>query len=104
MKNEKVLEIFNSIKEHSKNGNIHYYLKDKSTNRYMQNSGTGNVWRFFGFCTDDKSAQIYGAYGDFLYRFGYGDNQIDNRSNTDEEIFNVIEKLLVDWDLEVEKE
>lgn len=103
MKNEKALEIFNSIKQHAKDGNIHYYLKDKSTNRYMQNSDTGNGWRFFGFCTDDEK-QLYGAYGDFLYRFGYGHNQIDNRSNTDEEIFNVIEKLLVDWDLEVEED
>lgn len=103
MKNEKALEIFNSIKQHAKDGNIHYYLKDKSTNRYMQNSDTGNSWRFFGFYTDDEK-HLYGVYGDFLYRFGYGHNQIDNRSNTDEEIFNVIEKLLVDWDLEVEED
>lgn len=109
MRNEQVLKTLEIVKKHAEEGNICFSLVDKKTGEYLENSDTGNGWRIFGFSHVTISGNripehIYGIYGDFLYRLGYDSNQIDNRFNSDEEILDVIEKLIVDWDLGLDED
>ena len=109
MRNEQVLKTLETIKKHADEGNIHFSLIDKKTGEYHENSDTGNGWRIFGFSHLTIGGKripehICGVYGDFLYRLGYDSNQIDNRFNSDEEILDVIEKLIVDWDLGLDED
>ena len=92
-----------------KRGIFIFLQSTKKTGEYLENSDTGNGWRIFGFSHLTISGNripehIYGIYGDFLYRLGYDSNQIDNRFNSDEEILDVIEKLIVDWDLGLDED
>ena len=108
MRNEQVLKVFEVIKQNAEEGNICFSLVNRETGKYLKNSDTGNGWKIFGFSHltnwgDLIPQHIYGVYGDFLYRLGYEYNQVDNRYNSDEEILDVIEKLLVDWDLKLEE-
>lgn len=108
MRNEQVLKVFEVIKQNAEEGNICFSLVNRETGKYLKNSDTGNGWKIFGFSHlinwgELIPQHIYGVYGDFLYRLGYEYNQVDNRYNSDEEILDVIEKLLVDWDLKLEE-
>ena len=94
----KAQDILNTMKETVENGGeLNFALRHKRTNRYLANYDTKNFAGVFAF----SNAGIYGIYGDFLETsFDFESNQIDNRSKNDETILEVLEAILVDWELE----
>ena len=108
MRKEQAFKTLETIKKHSEEGNICFSIVDKKTGEYLTNSDTGNGWRIFGFShiqnwKDLIPVHMYGVYGDFLYRLGYDNSQIDNRFNSDEEILDVIDQILMNFDLKLEE-
>lgn len=96
----KATELLKLLKETTENkGELNFALKHKRTNGYLANYDTRNFAGVFAF--SDKG--IYGVYGDFLEEnFDFENNQIDNRDQDDNKILEVLEAILVDWNL-VEK-
>lgn len=107
MRKDQAFKTLETIKKHSEEGNICFSIVDKKTGEYLTNSDTGNGWRIFGFSHLTIGGKpipehMYGVYGDFLYRLGYDSNQIDNRFNSDEEILDAINRILIDFELKVD--
>ena len=94
----KAQEVLNLMKETVVNGGeLNFALRHKRTNDYLVNYDTKNYAGVFAF----SNAGIYGIYGNFLETsFNFESNQIDNRSQNDETILEVLEAILVDWELE----
>lgn len=93
----KAQEILNLMKETVTNGGeLNFALRHKRINRYLANYDTKNYAGVFSF----SNAGIYCVYGDFLEEsFDFNNNQIDNRNQKDETILEVLEAILVDWEL-----
>ena len=96
----KAQDLLNTMKETVANGGeLNFALKHKRINSYLANYDTKNFAGVFAF----SNAGIYGIYGDFLEEyFNFENNQIDNRGQKDETILEVLEAILVDWELEEE--
>lgn len=94
----KAQDVLNTMKETVANGGeLNFALRHKRTNDYLANYDTKNYAGVFAF----SNAGIYGIYGNFLETsFNFESNQIDNRSQNDETILEVLEAILVDWELE----
>lgn len=90
-------EILNLMKETIANGGeLNLALKHKKTNKYLANYDTKNFAGIFAF----SNSRIYGIYGDFLEEyFNFENNQIDNRSQDDETILEILKEILVHWEL-----
>ena len=96
----KAQEILNLMKETTKNGGeLNFALRHKRTNDYLANYDTKNYAGVYAY----SKWGIYGIYGDFLEEnFNFETNRIDNRTQNDEIILEILEAILVDWELEEE--
>ena len=96
----KAQEILNLMKETTKNGGeLNFALRHKRTNDYLANYDTKNYAGVYAY----SKWEIYGIYGDFLEEnFNFETNRIDNRTQNDEIILEILEAILVDWELEEE--
>ena len=93
----KAKEILQMMKDTTENkGELSFALKHKRTKGYLVNYDTGNFAGIFAYSNN----KFYGIYGDFLEEnFNYETNQIDSRFNSDIEILEILESILIDWDL-----
>ena len=93
----KAQDVLNTMKETVANGGeLNFALKHKRTKGYLVNYDTGNFAGIFAYSNN----KFYGIYGDFLEEnFNYETNQIDSRFNSDIEILEILESILIDWDL-----
>ena len=98
----KAKEILQMMKDTTENkGELSFALKHKRTKGYLANYDTGNFAGVFAYSNNKfYNNKFYGIYGDFLEEnFNYETNQIDSRFNSDIEILEILESILIDWDL-----